>query len=453
MAEPSAANAKPNVLIVDDQPRNLDVLEVMLADTSCHLIRATSADEALLCLVRNDFAALVLDIRMPGMGGIELATLIKQRKRSQHVPILFLTAHSGNEDEVLRGYGVGAVDYLSKPINAEILRSKIGVFVDLYRKTRALAEVNEALQREVVEREKAQAALQLANHDLERRVEERTAALTQAAAERERLLKSEREARDEAERQGRLKDEFLATLSHELRTPMNAILGWLSILESGKPIREIHSALAVVRRNADLQAKLIEDLLDMNRFISGNVHLEMAAVEVGALLQTTMQGLQPAADAKGVQLIASVSMSDGQLIGDSRRLQQVLWNLVHNSIKFTPKSGRIEIHLHKGDEQLTITVQDNGQGISQAFLPHVFERFRQQDSSYARAAFGLGLGLSIVKQIVELHGGTIEARSGGENQGATFIVRVPAAGAAAPAQVTEREAALESETGDSIASA
>src|SRR3990170_4120958 len=161
---------KPNVLIVDDQPRNLDVLEAMLGETDCTLIRATSADEALLCMVRHQFAALVLDIKMPGMSGIELATLIKQRKRSQHVPILFLTAHSVNEDDVLRGYGVGAVDYLSKPINTEILRSKIGVFVELFRKTRALAEVNDTLQREVAEREKAQQALQLANQDLERRV-------------------------------------------------------------------------------------------------------------------------------------------------------------------------------------------------------------------------------------------------------------------------------------------
>src|SRR5688572_4229003 len=171
---------KPNVLIVDDEPRNLDVLEAMLGDTDCTLVRATSADEALLALVRHEFAALVLDIRMPGMGGIELATLVKQRKRSQHVPILFLTAHSFDEDEVLRGYGVGAVDYLSKPINADILRSKIGVFVDLFRKTRALAEVNDALQREVAERQEAQRALQAVNIDLEQRVLERTAALNRA---------------------------------------------------------------------------------------------------------------------------------------------------------------------------------------------------------------------------------------------------------------------------------
>ena len=539
------------VLIVDDQPRNLDALEAMLAPTECQCVRAQSADEALLALLRHDFAAIVLDIRMPDMNGIELAKLIKQRRRSQHVPILFLTAHLVNDDDVLRGYGAGAVDYLSKPINADILRSKVSVFVDTFRKTRALALLNDVLQREIDERERAQAALRAVNADLERRVHERTAALTrahqgvreneerlrmamsvaqiaawewqlasgqmrwstdpealfgfpigsfgeelriarmvhpddkaaiqeativgiqtgqyqvdyravrpdgsivwiaergrmyadpdgdrmigisrdvtgerEAARERERLLKSEREARDEAERQSRLKDEFLATLSHELRTPMNAILGWLSILESGKPIREIHSALAVIRRNADLQSKLIEDLLDMNRLVSGNVQLEIGPVDVGVLLQTTMQGLKPAAEAKGVQLIASVETIASTLQGDPRRLQQVLWNLVHNAIKFTPRGGRVEIHVAAIDGDLQLTVQDNGQGIKPSFLPHVFEKFRQQDSSTTRPTFGLGLGLSIAKQIVELHGGTIRAASPGDGLGATFLVRIPIA--------------------------
>ncbi len=254
----------------------------------------------------------------------------------------------------------------------------------------------------------------------------------EAAQERERLLKSEREARDEAERQGRLKDEFLATLSHELRTPMNAILGWLSILESGKPIRKTRSALAVIARNAQTQAKLIDDLLDMNRLMSGNVRLEVGTVDVGLLVQTTMQSLQPAADARGVQLMAAVESNVGEIRADARRLQQILWNLVHNAIKFSTGEGRVDIHLQRTPEGLQIAVKDNGQGISPSFLPYVFERFRQQDASSTREAFGLGLGLSIAKHLVELHGGTITAHSAGNGCGATFTVRVPAVAHAAP---------------------
>src|SRR4051812_24103661 len=188
---------------------------------------------------------------------------------------------------------------------------------------------------------------------------------------------------------------------------MNAILGWLSMLESGKPIREIHSALAIIRRNAEIQAKLIDDLLDMNRLLSGNVRLELGPIDFGVLLQTTMQGLQPAAAAKGIQLIASIDSKAGAIVADARRLQQVLWNLVHNAIKFTSKGGRVEIHIHRSDRRLRISIQDNGRGISHSFLPYVFERFRQEDATATRTAFGLGL--SIAKQIIELHGGTNEA--------------------------------------------
>jgi len=556
---------KPKVLIVDDQPRNLDVLEAMLGDTDCTLIRATSADEALLALVRHEFAALVLDIRMPDMGGIELATLIKQRKRSQHVPILFLTAHSLDEDDVLRGYGVGAVDYLSKPINAAILRSKIGVFVDLFRKTRALAELNDALQHEVAEREKVQLALQVANQDLERRVLERTAALNRAhqgvreneerlrmalevaqmaawewhltsgqmrwstdpevlfgfpkgsfgqelrilrtvhaedkarieeaiaaalqtstyeaqyravrpdgsvawitergrvfadaegdrmvgisrditveresAQERERLLISEHEARDEAERQSRLKDEFLATLSHELRTPMNIVLGWLDTLASGKPVRDTRSVLAIVQRNAQIQAKLIDDLLDMNRLVSGNLRVELAPVDVGGTLQAAIQGLLPAADAKGVTVAATVERPAIMALADARRLQQILWNVLHNAIKFTPQGGRVSVGVDQRNGHVNVVIQDTGHGISRDFLPHLFERFRQEDSSTTRESPGLGLGLSIAKHLVELHGGTIRAFSDGPQTGATFTVELLAAAvptdAAEPASVSE----------------
>jgi signal transduction histidine kinase len=193
-----------------------------------------------------------------------------------------------------------------------------------------------------------------------------------------------------------------------------------------------------------LQAKLIDDLLDMNRLISGNVQLEIGAVDVGALLQTTMQSLQPAANARGVQLIASVESNVGEILGDSRRLQQVLWNLVHNAIKFSLNQGRVEIQVRRTLEGLEATVKDNGQGITPSFLPYVFERFRQQDASSTRAAFGLGLGLSIAKHLVELHGGTISASSAGDGHGATFIVRVPAVPRVAPA-ISAQSDGLESE--------
>jgi signal transduction histidine kinase len=206
---------------------------------------------------------------------------------------------------------------------------------------------------------------------------------------------------------------------------MNAILGWLSILESGKPIREIHAALSVITRNAQMQAKLIDDLLDMNRLMSGNLRLEVAPIDIGVLLQTTLQTLQPAANARGVQLIAAVDSGAGEILGDARRLQQVLWNLVHNAIKFSNPQGRVEIYVSRAPEALQITVKDNGRGISPIFLPHVFDRFRQQDPSSTRETFGLGLGLSIARHLVELHGGTIDAVSDGEGKGASFVVRVP----------------------------
>jgi signal transduction histidine kinase len=246
----------------------------------------------------------------------------------------------------------------------------------------------------------------------------------EAAAERERLLEEARLARDEAERQGRLKDEFMATLSHELRTPMNAILGWLAILESGKPLRDTRSALEVIRRNAELQARLIEDLLDMNRLMSGDFTLELGEVNLAALLHSTMDAVRPAAEGKGLRLETAVGEAP-VILADARRVQQILWNLLHNAIKFTQEGGRVSVQVTRAGAAVQITVADTGRGISPQFMPYVFDRFRQQDSSPTRDAYGLGLGLSIVKHLVELHGGTIEASSGGLNQGATFVVALP----------------------------
>jgi signal transduction histidine kinase len=201
------------------------------------------------------------------------------------------------------------------------------------------------------------------------------------------------------------------------------------MLSNGCQLRDAESAIAVVRRNAELQARLIDDLLDMNRLMSGNFRLELGRVDVDALLNTTIQGLQPAAHGKGVQLVPSNDGWTGEVMGDARRLQQVLWNLVHNAIKFTPAGGRVEVRLQGMGGALAVTVTDTGCGIGADFLPHVFERFRQENCQIAGRTAGLGLGLSIAKYLVELHGGTIDAWSPGPGAGATFQVRIPATSA------------------------
>jgi signal transduction histidine kinase len=408
------SNMDVKILLVDDYRANLDALEAMLESSGCTLVRAESADEALLALLRNEFAAMILDIKMPVTNGIELARLVKQRKRTEHIPILFLTAHSVDEQDVLLGYGAGAVDYLSKPINAEILRSKVAVFVELFRKTSALARLNDALETQIAERLKAQAALEVANEELERRVQERTMAL--------------REAKEEAERQSRMKDEFVATVSHELRTPMNVILGWLHLLTSGKSTTTA-GALEAIQRSARLQAQLIDDLLDLNRLTAGQVQLDVTTVDIASMARASVQALHPIADANGVQLAVSIDPAVTVVIGDSGRLQQILWNLLNNAIRFNRPGGRIDVHVRPNCRGMQISVADTGRGIAAASLPHVFEKFWQEDSSTTRAAGGLGLGLAISKHLVELHGGDIEASSPGEGLGATFVVRLPTAGA------------------------
>ncbi|MBA3484196.1 MAG: PAS domain S-box protein [Pirellulales bacterium] len=249
-----------------------------------------------------------------------------------------------------------------------------------------------------------------------------------AAAEREQLLEAERAARAEAERVSLMKDEFLATLSHELRTPLNAILGWSQLIAMGDmDDDELRQGLETIERNARAQTQLIEDLLDMSRIISGKVRLDVQRVDLAGVVDAAVDSVQPSADAKGIRLRKIVDPLAGPVSGDPMRMQQVVWNLLSNAVKFTPKNGTIDVLLERVNSHLEITVHDSGAGIKPEFLPWVFERFRQADSSTTRKHGGLGLGLSIVKQLVELHGGTVRAKSAGENQGATFIVALPLA--------------------------
>ena len=253
-------------------------------------------------------------------------------------------------------------------------------------------------------------------------------ALALADAEKRHLLENERIARNEAERASRLKDEFLATLSHELRTPLNAILGWSQLILSGNLKKEdIHRGLETIERNARAQNKLIEDLLEMSSIISGKVRLDMHRLDIANLVETAVESVRPTAQAKGVILQKTLGENVTSIIGDSNRLQQILWNLLSNSIKFTPKDGKIEVTVEQRDLFLEIRISDSGLGITPEFMPYVFDRFRQGDASLTRQYGGLGLGLAIVKQLVELHGGTVRAESPGEGQGSSFIVNLPIA--------------------------
>src|SRR3954469_5725196 len=250
----------------------------------------------------------------------------------------------------------------------------------------------------------------------------------QLAEDREELLAAERAARTEAERVGRMKDEFLATLSHELRTPLSAILGWSQLLQRSEPAGDmLNEGLGVIERNARIQTQLISDLLDMSRIISGKVRLDVQRVDLAPVINAAVDSVRPSAENKGIRLQKVLDPLAGPVSGDPNRLQQVVWNLLSNAIKFTPKGGKIEVLLERINSHVEITVSDTGQGIAPDFLPHVFDRFRQFDSSTTRHQGGLGLGLAIVKQLVELHGGQISAKSPGEGQGASFSVRLPVA--------------------------
>ncbi len=250
--------------------------------------------------------------------------------------------------------------------------------------------------------------------------------LKRAAAERERLLVAERAARAEAERVSLMKDEFLATLSHELRTPLNAILGWSQILRGRTgDEEEQQEGLAVIERNAKVQTQLIEDLLDMSRIISGKVRLDVQRVDLQDVVKAAIASVRHSADAKDIRLQIVLDPLAGPVRGDPNRLQQCFWNLLSNAIRFTPKGGRVQVSLERVNSHLEVCVVDNGQGIEPDFLPHVFERFRQGDGSTTRRHGGLGLGLSIVKHLVELHGGTVRAKSAGIGQGATFCIELP----------------------------
>jgi signal transduction histidine kinase len=375
--------SRARILIVDDLPEKLLVYGSLLEDIDAEIIEARSGTEALKRVLEGQFAVILLDVNMPDMDGLETATLIRGHRNGRHTPIIFITAYA-DEMQTARGYALGAVDYILSPIIAPVLRTKVRVFVDLYE---------------------AHSALALANQELESRVKERTAELEQLS---------------------RLKDEFLATMSHELRTPLNAIFGWVTLLRTRRLDEATQErALETIERNARAQKRLIEDLLDVSRIVSGKVALEIMPVDPRRVVQAALETMQPAAQAKGVTLVPLLETGVGTVRGDFARLQQIVCNLLSNAIKFTPAGGKVDVSLAHRFGETEISVSDSGQGIKPEFLPLVFDRFRQEDGSISRRHGGLGLGLAIVRHLVELHAGQVEAFSEGEGKGSRFVVRLP----------------------------
>jgi signal transduction histidine kinase len=532
---------QPAVLVVDDNVAQRAALRAVLEDLAVTVVEAESGRDALRCLLRQSFAVVLLDVNMPGLDGFETAALMRQRPSSEHTPVIFVTAHE-DDAYAMRGYSLGAVDYILSPVQPNVLRAKVAVFIDLYRNAEEIRAQRQTLERYATQlRQLSEASLAIYSasdfddvlavvaDNAARIIGARQASVSAltphsgrvttvvvvAPANGPRTTRIVRNssvdlpalginramrrlhpgtngdgvapadlihgrklqgwlgaplmARDgrllgvvqlsekadgdftaddedlvmqlarmasttldnavaaEAREANRLKDEFLGVLSHELRTPLQAIIAWMDILRQQPADAALRAQAAeVVERSAQSQMRLIADLLDVSRIARGQLHLERQNVELTAVVRLALETVQAMAASKRIILSFVPPGDDCRVDGDSTRLQQVVWNLLSNAVKFTPEGGRVEVALTRDAEELMLRVRDSGPGIPASFLPHVFERFRQADSSAARPYGGLGLGLAIVRHLVELHGGTLAAQSQGEGQGAAFTVTLPA---------------------------
>jgi len=520
-----------NILLVDDEPKNLVALETVLDDPGYRLIKASSADEALLALVAGEFALLILDIQMPDMNGFELAQMIKQRRKTASVPIIFLTAYFSEDQHVLEGYSSGAVDYLHKPINAAVLRSKVSVFAELYRKTRESELANQALHAEIEQRYQAQSQLRELNDELERRVIARTADLSESEARFRALAEDmphlvwetdpagrstyqntkwrgftglagavsrenwaslihphdvdgvmgiwthsletgddyntfcrlrrasdgefrwfqikaapvrnnvgriirwvgtctdvheQRKAEEALVQADKRKDEFLAMLGHELRNPLGAIRHAVRINEDAldDPASRQWASGVIDRQTAQL-SRMVDDLLDVERINRGRIELRLEPLDLATVLGRAIEGVRPTIDQKHQTFSSQIPEGALCIRGDAARMEQIFVNLLSNAVKYTPENGSIQLIARSENSEAVVSVIDNGVGIPPDLLPHVFDLFTQGKMSLDRAQGGLGIGLTVVRSLTEMHGGRVAVESGGKLTGSTFTVKLP----------------------------
>jgi signal transduction histidine kinase len=422
--------AKVNILLVDDQPARLLTYQSVLNELNQNLVCVSSGLEALDKLMREEFAVVLLDVSMPDMDGFEAARLIHEHPRFERTPIIFVTGVHMSELDRLRGYKLGAVDYVSVPVVPEILRSKVAVLVELYCKRRELvalnrhlafaneqlAEANTALQAEKTrELHALNQSLQQANSDLERT----NLALQAEVAERSRAEQALKEA-------DRHKDEFLAMLAHELRNPLAPIRNAVHLMKL-KAVEDPQLLLSrdIIERQLIQLTRLVDDLLDVSRITRGKINLTRQRVELRELVDRAVETVAPAIERQGHTLEVEIPNPSLAIYGDPMRLTQALGNVLGNAAKYTDNGGRITLRAQRRQRDVEISVRDNGIGIVPDVLPCIFDLFTQLDQRRSRPQGGLGIGLALVRQLVEMHGGTVTASSDGPGQGSEFTIRLP----------------------------
>ena len=387
-----------NILLVDDQPGKLLTYETMLAPLDETLVKASSGEEALQLLLKAEFAIVLLDVCMPNLDGFELASMIRQHPRCQRTAVIFISAVQMTNLDQIKGFEAGAVDYMSVPVVPELLRARVSVFADLYRKT---------------------AALERMNRELERRVAERTAELERDLSERKRL----EQALVTADRR---KDEFLAVLAHELRNPLAPIRTavdtmWLRPMQDDTLLQ----CRDVIGRQIEQLTRLVDDLMDVSRITRGSIKLQREPVDVADIVLRAVETQRPVLDARRHELTVELPPEPVVVEGDVTRLSEAVGNLLNNAAKYTEENGRITIKAERCDGEALVRVKDSGLGIPPDLLPSVFEMFTQIDNTLHRAQGGLGIGLALVRELTEMHGGRIEGFSEGLGKGSEFVLRLP----------------------------
>ena len=421
---------KVNILLVDDQPARLLTYQSVLSELGQNLVSARSGIEALEKLMRDEFAVVLLDVSMPEMDGFEAARLIHEHPRFERTPIIFVTGVHMSELDRLKGYKVGAVDYVSIPVVPEILRSKVAVLVELYCKRRELRALNRNLA-------EANERLAMANTALQaektRELEALNVSLQQANAELERAnaaLQGEVTVRSRAEdalRQAdRHKDEFLAMLAHELRNPLAPIRNAVHLMRM-KPLQDPQMCLArdVIERQLSQLTRLVDDLLDVSRITRGKINLTRQPLKVSELIARAVETVEPIIQGRSQVLTVELPEQPPVVDGDCMRLTQAIANVLGNAAKYTDAGGSIVLQVCARARDVEIRVRDTGIGIPAEVLPKIFDLFTQLDQRMERPQSGLGIGLALVRRLVEMHGGSVSAHSEGAGRGSEFVICLP----------------------------